>query len=87
MWHLWGIQVKRHWYTSRVWSPGGTNLKALKIMMPKLKDVKAYDISRDAVNRYGEEMSSETGPAFEHCDKPVSDDRQQCLYYKPLGCF
>ncbi len=56
-------------------------------MMPKLKDVKAYDISRDAVNRYGEEMSSETGPAFEHCDKPVSDDRQQCLYYKPLGCF
>ena len=119
-----------------------TNLKALKIMMPELKDVKAYDISEDAVNRYAEEMRKETGlnvrivgspeeavrdsdiivtagpilkepnpaieadwlkpgvfaspvdfdsyfkrSAFEHCDKFVTDDREQCLYYKSLGYF
>ena len=121
---------------------GRTNLKALKIMMPELKDVKAYDISEDAVNRYAEEMRKETGlnvrivgspeeavrdsdiivtagpilkepnpaieadwlkpgvfaspvdfdsyfkrSAFEHCDKFVTDDREQCLYYKSLGYF
>ena len=121
---------------------GRTNLKALKIMMPELKDVKAYDISEDAVNRYAEEMRKVTGlnvrivrspeeavrdsdlivtagpilkepnpaieadwlkpgvfaspvdfdsyfkrSAFEHCDKFVTDDRDQCLYYKSLGYF
>jgi len=121
---------------------GRTNLKALKIMMPELRDVKAYDISGDAVNRYAEEMSKETGlsisivgspeeavrdsdiivtagpilkepnpaieddwlkpgvfaspvdfdsyfkkSAFEGCDKFVTDDRDQCLYYKSLGYF
>ena len=121
---------------------GRTNLKALKIMIPELKDVKAYDISEDAVNRYAEEMRKETGlnvrivgspeeavrdsdiivtagpilkepnpaieadwlkpgvlaspvdfdsyfkrSAFEHCDKFVTDDREQCLYYKSLGYF
>ena len=121
---------------------GRTNLKALEIMMPNLKDVKAYDISEDAVNRYAEEMGVEKGPnitvvgspeeavrdsdiivtagpilkepkpvieddwlkagvfaapvdfdsyfkksAFEHCNKFVTDDRDQCLYYKSLGYF
>ena len=121
---------------------GRTNLKALKIMMPELKDVKAYDISEDAVNRYAEEMRKVTGlnvrivrspeeavrdsdlivtagpilkepnpaieadwlkpgvfaspvdfdsyfkrSAFEHCDKFVTDDRDQCLYYRSLGYF
>jgi ornithine cyclodeaminase/alanine dehydrogenase-like protein (mu-crystallin family) len=121
---------------------GRTNLKALKIMMPNLRDVKAYDISEDAVNRYAEEMGVEKGlnitvvgrpeeavrdsdiivtagpilkepkpvieddwlkagvfaapvdfdsyfkkSAFEHCNKFVTDDRDQCLYYKSLGYF
>ncbi|MBW2310830.1 MAG: ornithine cyclodeaminase family protein [Deltaproteobacteria bacterium] len=121
---------------------GRTNLKALKIMIPGLKDVKAYDISEEAVNKYAEEMRSKTGlnitiagspfeavedsdiivtagpilkepnPAieddwlksgvfaspvdfdsyfkksvFESCDKFVTDDREQCLYYKSLGYF
>ena len=121
---------------------GRTNLKALAIMMPELKDAKAYDISEDAVNRYAEEMRKETGlniriaqspeeavrdselivtagpilkepkpaieadwlkpgvfcspvdfdsyfkkSAFEHCDKFVTDDTEQCLYYKSLGYF
>lgn len=121
---------------------GRSNLKALRIMMPELKDVKAYDISGDAVNRYAEEMRKETGlnigivgspeeavedsdiivtagpilktpnpviednwlkpgvfaspvdfdsyfkkSAFERCDKFVTDDREQCLYYKSLGYF
>jgi len=121
---------------------GRSNLKALKIMMPELKDVKAYDISGDAVNRYAEEMRKETGlnigivgspeeavedsdiivtagpilktpnaviednwlkpgvfaspvdfdsyfkkSVFERCDKFVTDDREQCLYYKSLGYF
>ena len=38
----------------------GSNLKALRIMMPELKDVKAYDILGDAANRYAEEMRKET---------------------------
>jgi len=121
---------------------GRTNLKALKIMMPELKDVKAYDISDDAATRYAEEMKGQTGlnimivgspveavedsdiiitagpilkvpnpaiegdwlkpgvfaspvdfdsyfkrSAFEGCDKFVTDDREQCLYYKSLGYF
>jgi ornithine cyclodeaminase/alanine dehydrogenase-like protein (mu-crystallin family) len=121
---------------------GRTNLEALKIIMPQLKDVKAYDISEDAVNKYAEEMKRKTGlnieivktpkeavedsdvivtagpilkepnPAiefdwlkpgvfaspvdfdsyfrkssFEHSDKFVTDDREQCLYYKSLGYF
>ncbi len=121
---------------------GRTNLKALKIMMPELKDVKAYDISDDAATRYAEEMRGQTGlnimivgspveavedsdiiitagpilkvpnpaiegdwlkpgvfaspvdfdsyfkkSAFEGCDKFVTDDREQCLYYKSLGYF
>jgi len=40
---------------------GRTNLKALRIIMPELREVKAYDISEDAVNRYAEEMRKETG--------------------------
>jgi len=121
---------------------GRSNLKALRIMMPGLKDVKAYDISGDAATRYAEEMRKETGlnigivgspeeavedsdiivtagpilktpnpviednwlkpgafaspvdfdsyfkkSSFEHCDKFVTDDREQCLYYKSLGYF
>jgi ornithine cyclodeaminase/alanine dehydrogenase len=121
---------------------GRTNLKALKIMMPELKYVKAYDISDDAATRYAEEMSGQTGlnimivgspveavedsdiiitagpilknpnpvieddwlkpgffaspvdfdsywkkSAFDNCDKFVTDDRDQCLYYKSLGYF
>jgi len=121
---------------------GRTNLKALKITIPALKEVKAYDISSDAVNRYAEEMRKDTelnvrivgspeeavrnsdiivtsGPilkephpviedgwvksgvfaspvdfdsywkksAFENCDKFVTDDKDQCLYYKSLGYF
>ena len=121
---------------------GRTNLKALKIVMPELKDVKAYDISGDAANKYDKEMKKETGlnisivgspkeavedsdilvtagpilknpnpaiegewlkpgvfaspvdfdsyfkkSAFESCDKFVTDDRDQCLYYKSLGYF
>ena len=121
---------------------GRTNLKALKIVMPELKDVKAYDISGDAANKYVKEMKKETGlnisivgspkeavedsdilvtagpilknpnpaiegewlkpgvfaspvdfdsyfkkSAFESCDKFVTDDRDQCLYYKSLGYF
>jgi len=121
---------------------GRSNLKALRIMMPELKDVKAYDISGDAATRYAEEMRKETGlrikiagspeeavedsdiivtagpilktpnpviednwlkpgvfaspvdfdsyfkkSAFERCDKFVTDDREQCLYYKSLGYF
>ena len=121
---------------------GRTNLKALKIIMPELKDVKAYDISRDAANKYAKEMRKETGlnisivgspkeavedsdilvtagpilknpnpaiegewlkpgvfaspvdfdsyfkkSAFESCDKFVTDDKDQCLYYKSLGYF
>ena len=121
---------------------GRTNLKALKITIPALKEVKAYDISDDAVNRYAEEMRKDTGlnvrivatpkeathdsdiivtagpilkephpviedgwvksgvfaspvdfdsywkkSAFENCDKFVTDDKDQCLYYKSLGYF
>ena len=121
---------------------GRTNLKALKIVVPGLRDVKAYDISSDAVNRYVEEMRKGTGlnvrivatpkqavqdsdiivtagpilkephpvieddwvksgvfaspvdfdsywkkSAFENCDKFVTDDKDQCLYYKSLGYF
>jgi len=121
---------------------GRTNLKALKITIPDLKEVKAYDISSDAVNRYAEEMKKDTGlnvrivanpkeavhnsdiivtagpilknpnpviednwlkpgffaspvdfdsywkrSAFENCDKFVTDDKDQCLYYKSLGYF
>jgi len=121
---------------------GRTNLKALTITIPALKEVKAYDISDDAVNRYAEEMRKDTGlnvrivatpkeavydsdiivtagpilkephpvieggwvksgvfaspvdfdsywkkSAFENCDKFVTDDKDQCLYYKSLGYF
>lgn len=121
---------------------GRTNLKALTITIPALKEVKAYDISSDAVNKYAEEMGKETGlnvrivetpkeaaydsdiivtagpilkephpviedgwvkpgffaspvdfdsywkkSAFENCDKFVTDDKDQCLYYKSLGYF
>jgi ornithine cyclodeaminase/alanine dehydrogenase len=110
--------------------------------MPELKDVKAYDISGDAANKYAKEMRKETGlnisivgspkeavedsdilvtagpilknpnppiegewlkpgvfaspvdfdsyfkkSAFESCDKFVTDDKDQCLYYKSLGYF
>jgi ornithine cyclodeaminase/alanine dehydrogenase len=121
---------------------GRTNLKALKIIMPKLKEVMAYDISGGAADRYVDEMTRETGlsikiaknpkeavenaeiivtagpilknpnpaieddwlktgafaspvdfdsylkkSAFENCEKFVTDDREQCLYYKSLGYF
>ncbi len=121
---------------------GRTNLKALKIVIPAIDEVKAYDISDDAARKYAEEMSKETGlditivgspleavedsdiivtagpilktpnpaiegewlkegvfaspvdfdsyfkkSAFEACDKFVTDDRDQCLYYKSLGYF
>ena len=121
---------------------GRTNLKALTITIPTLREVKAYDISSDAVNRYAEEMKKDTGlnvrivatpkeavydsdiivtagpilkephpviedawiksgvfaspvdfdsywkkSAFENCDKFVTDDKDQCLYYKSLGYF
>ena len=121
---------------------GRTNLKALKIIMPGLKDVKAYDILENAANRYAKEMRKDTGlnvrivgspeeavrnsdiivtaglilknpnpvieddwlkpgffaspvdfdsywkkSAFDNCDKFVTDDREQCLYYKSLGYF
>jgi len=121
---------------------GRTNLRALHIMMPKLEEVKAYDILGDAAKKYAEEMQKQTklnirivgspeeavrnsdiivtaGPilkdpdpaiegdwlkpgafaspvdfdsyfkksAFESCDKFVTDDREQCLYYKSLGYF
>ena len=121
---------------------GRTNLKALKIVIPALDEVKAYDISDDAARTYAEEMSKDTGlditivgspfeavegsdiivtagpilktpnpaiegewlktgvfaspvdfdsyfkkSAFDTCDKFVTDDRDQCLYYKSLGYF
>jgi len=121
---------------------GRTNLRALQIVLPRLRDVPAYDISGNAANRYAEEMRSETGlnvvvvgspeeavrgadvivtagpilktpnpviendwvkpgvfaspvdfdsywrkSAFDNCDKFVTDDRDQCLYYKSLGYF
>jgi ornithine cyclodeaminase/alanine dehydrogenase-like protein (mu-crystallin family) len=121
---------------------GRTNLKALKIVLPALDRVKAYDISDDAASRYAEEMRTETGldirivgtplqavedsdiivtagpilkmpspaiegdwlkaglfaapvdfdsyfkkSAFDACDKFVTDDMEQCLYYKSLGYF
>ena len=121
---------------------GRTNLEALKIILPELSEVKAYDISADAVTMYAEEMGAKTGldikivktpkeavedsdvivtagpilkepnPAiefdwlkpgvfaspvdfdsylkksvFEGCEKFVTDDRKQCLYYKSLGYF
>ena len=121
---------------------GRTNLRALHIMMPKLKDVNAYDISGDAAKKYVQEMQKQTelnirivgspeeavrnsdiivtaGPilkdpdpaiegdwlkpgvfaspvdfdsyfkksAFESCDKFVTDDREQCHYYRSLGYF
>ncbi len=121
---------------------GRTNLRALHIMMPKLEEVKAYDILGDAAKKYVQEMQKQTelnirivgspeeavrnsdiivtaGPilkdpdpaiegdwlkpgvfaspvdfdsyfkksAFESCDKFVTDDREQCLYYKSLGYF
>ncbi|MFO8163277.1 MAG: ornithine cyclodeaminase family protein [Desulfatiglandales bacterium] len=121
---------------------GRTNLKALTITIPDLRDVKAYDISSDAVNSYAEEMRDETGlniqitgspeeavrdsdiivtagpilkdphpvienewvkpgvfaspvdfdaywkkSSFDNCDKFVTDDKDQCLYYKSLGYF
>ena len=121
---------------------GRTNLEALKIIIPGLKDVRAYDISKDAADKYAEEMKRKTGlnieivktpkeavedldvivtagpilkepnpaiefdwlkpgvfaspvdfdsyfkkSAFEHSDKFVTDDREQCLYYKSLGYF
>ena len=121
---------------------GRTNLEALKIILPELSEVKAYDISANAVNMYAEEMGTKTGmdikivktpkeavedsdvivtagpilkepnPAiefdwlkpgvfaspvdfdsyfkksvFEGCEKFLTDDREQCLYYKSLGYF
>jgi len=121
---------------------GRTNLRGLQVVLPRLCEVLAYDISGDAANRYAEEMRSETrlnvvvvgspkeavrnadvivtaGPilktpnplieddwvkpgvfaspvdfdsyfkksAFDNCDKFVTDDRDQCLYYKSLGYF
>ena len=121
---------------------GRTNLRALQIVLPRLGEVLAYDISGDAANRYAEEMRNETGlsvvvvespkeavrnadvivtagpilktpnpviendwvkpgifgspvdfdsywrkSAFDNCDKFVTDDRDQCLYYKSLGYF
>jgi len=121
---------------------GRTNLKALTITIPAIKNVKAFDISNDAANRYAEEMRKDTGlnvrivatpkeavydsdiivtagpilkdphpvieddwvkprffaspvdfdsywkkSAFENCDKFVTDDKDQCLYYKSLGYF
>lgn len=121
---------------------GRTNLKALTITIPDLRDVKAYDISSDAVKSYAEEMRDETGlniqitgspeeavrdsdiivtagpirkdphpvienewvkpgvfaspvdfdsywkkSSFDNCDKFVTDDKDQCLYYKSLGYF
>jgi len=121
---------------------GRTNLKALKTVIPALDEVKAYDISEDAVQAYLEEMKRETGldvqiagspleavegsdiivtagpilktpqpaiegawlkagvfaspvdfdsyfkkSAFDVCDKFVTDDTDQCLYYKSLGYF
>ncbi len=121
---------------------GRTNLEALKIILPELSEVKAYDISQDAANMYAEEMRIKTGldikivktpkeavedsdvivtagpilkepnpaiefdwlkpgvfaspvdfdsyfkkSAFEGCEKFVTDDREQCLYYKSLGYF
>jgi ornithine cyclodeaminase/alanine dehydrogenase-like protein (mu-crystallin family) len=120
---------------------GRTNLKALKIVIPALNQVKAYDILDDAAREYAEEMRGSgldirivasppeavegsdiivtAGPilknpnpaiegdwlkpgafaspvdfdsyfkksAFDACDKFVTDDRDQCLYYKSLGYF
>jgi ornithine cyclodeaminase/alanine dehydrogenase-like protein (mu-crystallin family) len=120
---------------------GRANLKALKIVIPALNQVKAYDISDDAARKYAEEMRAPgldigivgspleavegsdiivtAGPilkspnpaiegdwlkpgafaspvdfdsyfkksAFDTCDKFVTDDRDQCLYYKSLGYF
>ena len=121
---------------------GRTNLEALAIIMPGLREIKAYDISQDAVIQYTEDMKKETGlnikiaknpqeavensdiivtagpilkepnpviednwlktgafaspvdfdsyfkkSAFENCDKFVTDDKDQCLYYKSLGYF
>ncbi len=40
---------------------GRTNPEALKIILPELSEVKAYDISEDAANRYAEEMKRKTG--------------------------
>jgi ornithine cyclodeaminase/alanine dehydrogenase-like protein (mu-crystallin family) len=40
---------------------GRTNLKALKIVLPALHEVKVYDISDDAAGSYAEEMKRETG--------------------------
>jgi ornithine cyclodeaminase/alanine dehydrogenase len=121
---------------------GRTNLEALKIILPELSVVKAFDISTDAVKSYAEEMGTKTGldikivetpqeavedsdvivtagpilkepnpaiefdwlkpgvfaspvdfdsyfkkSAFEGCEKFVTDDKEQCLYYKSLGYF
>jgi ornithine cyclodeaminase/alanine dehydrogenase-like protein (mu-crystallin family) len=120
---------------------GRTNLKALKIVIPALNQVKAYDILDDAAREYAEEMRGSgldirivasppeavegsdiivtAGPilknpnpaiegdwlkpgafaspvdfdsyfkksAFDACDKFVTDDRDQCLYYQSLGYF
>jgi ornithine cyclodeaminase/alanine dehydrogenase len=98
---------------------GRTNLEALKIIMPGLREVKVYDISQDAANTYAEEMRTKAGPilkepnpaiefdwlkpgvfaspvdfdsyfkksTFEGSEKFVTDDREQCLYYKSLGYF
>jgi ornithine cyclodeaminase/alanine dehydrogenase-like protein (mu-crystallin family) len=121
---------------------GRTNLKALKIVMPALHEVKVYDISDDAAGSYAEEMKRETGldmmivdspleavedadiivtagpilkipnpaiegdwlkagvfaapvdfdsyfkkSAFDACDKFITDDTDQCLYYQSLGYF
>ena len=121
---------------------GRNNLRALQIMMPQLREVKAYDISGDAAKKYAEQMQKQTelnirivgspeeavrnsdiivtaGPilknpdpaiegdwlkpgvfaspvdfdsywkksAFDNCHKFVTDDKDQCLYYKSLGYF
>jgi ornithine cyclodeaminase/alanine dehydrogenase-like protein (mu-crystallin family) len=121
---------------------GRTNLEALKIVLPELSEVKAYDISQEAANTYADEMGTKTGlniqivktpkeavegsdvivtagpivkesipaiegewlkpgifaspvdfdsyfkkSAFEHINKFLTDDREQCLYYKSLGYF
>ena len=121
---------------------GRTNLEALSIILPDLSEVRAYDISEDAVNTYAEEMGTKTGldikivktpieavegsdvivtagpilkepipviegdwlkpgvfaspvdfdsyfkkSAFEPISKFLTDDREQCLYYKSLGYF
>jgi ornithine cyclodeaminase/alanine dehydrogenase-like protein (mu-crystallin family) len=49
---------------------GRSNLEALRVVRPELKEVKAYDISKENLERYVEEMSAKHKTKIVPCNSP-----------------